>query len=518
MNIDKLIGVIAGTLLLTASFTADAGKRAPSEVKLTKEELQDKIRGGWAGQTIGCTYGGPTEFKYAGMISDQVEIPWDDHRVKWYYDHGPGLYDDVYMDLTFVEVFQKEGLDAPIESFAEAFANAEYPLWHANKQGRYNILNGVMPPESGYWENNPHADDIDFQIEADYAGLMAPGMPNAASFYSDAIGHMMNYGDGWYGGVYVANMYALAFVCDDVQTIVREALKSIPSQSNYYKAMADVIKWHKEYPKDWEITWALLNKHYAYDIGCPDGVDNAFNIDAVINSGYILIGLLYGDKDFYKTIDISTRCGQDSDCNPASAGGILGTMLGYKGIPEVWKRALYEVEDRNFSYTDISLNKAVQYSFEQALQVIALNGGSVSQDNVTIKVQKPEAVRYEKSFDGHFPKEKVAVKKTLSSLDKIEFEGNGVVVKYHYYKAGDYKAHGFIGDVEVYLDGELSFVARNPMDGNGASAELYYKYNLPEGKHTVTFKFLNKEDKMDIVVDNYLVYSSKERKAGYETN
>lgn len=61
-----------------------------------------------------------------------------------------------------------------------------------------------------------------------------------------------------------------------------------------------------------------------------------FNIDAVINSAYILIGLLYGEGDFYKTLDISTRCGQDSDCNPASAGGILGTILGYSRIPDYW--------------------------------------------------------------------------------------------------------------------------------------------------------------------------------------
>ena len=109
------------------------------------------------------------------MISDEYRIPWDDHQIKWWFDHFPGLYDDIYMDLTFVEVFQKEGLDAPVESFANAFAKAPYPLWHANRQGRYNILNGIMPPASGHWLNNPHADDIDFQIEADYAGLMAPG-------------------------------------------------------------------------------------------------------------------------------------------------------------------------------------------------------------------------------------------------------------------------------------------------------------------------------------------------------
>lgn len=85
------------------------------------------------------------------------------------------------MDLTFVEVFDRLGLDAPVDSIAMAFATAEYRLWHANQAARYNILNGIMPPESGHWLNNPHADDLDFQIEADFAGLMNPGMPNSAS-------------------------------------------------------------------------------------------------------------------------------------------------------------------------------------------------------------------------------------------------------------------------------------------------------------------------------------------------
>ena len=198
-------------------------------VTMTRATLQDKIKGGWAGQTIGCAFGGPTEFKYNGkIIPDETKIVWDDTRVKHYFDTFPGLYDDIYMDLTFVEVFEKKGLDAPISEFAHAFANAKYPLWHANQSARYNILQGMESPASGHWKNNPHADDIDFQIEADYAGLMAPGMPQAAAYYTDSIGHIMCYGDGWYGGVYVATMFSLAFISNDVDYIVTEALKAIP--------------------------------------------------------------------------------------------------------------------------------------------------------------------------------------------------------------------------------------------------------------------------------------------------
>jgi hypothetical protein len=54
----------------------------------------------------------------------------------------------------------------------------------------------------------------------------------------------------------------------------------------------------------------------------------------------LFLGLLYGEGDYGKTIDISTRAGMDSDCNPANAAGILGTMLGYSNIPDYWKQGL----------------------------------------------------------------------------------------------------------------------------------------------------------------------------------
>ncbi|MBQ0144382.1 MAG: ADP-ribosylglycohydrolase family protein, partial [Bacteroidales bacterium] len=239
--------ILAAAAVLAAMVSMDA-----KSVKMSRETLMDKIKGGWAGQTIGCTFGGPTEFKYQGtMIADSIGIKWPDHYIKWYFENSPGLYDDVYMDLTFVDVFAKEGLDAPIESFAKAFAYAKYPLWHANLEARANILEGVMPPASGHWKNNPHADDIDFQIEADYAGIMAPGMPNAAAYYSDGIGHIMNYGDGWYGGVYVAAMYALAFCETSINDVVTKALPILPSKSRYARCIADVIRWHAENPQDW---------------------------------------------------------------------------------------------------------------------------------------------------------------------------------------------------------------------------------------------------------------------------
>src|SRR6195952_3323413 len=237
-------------LLLFITFQALAQtKTTPKHITFTKEQLKDKIMGGWAGQTIAVTFGGPYEFRFDGtFIQDYQPLLWYNGYLKKTMIENPGLYDDLYMDLTFVDVFEKYGLDAPLDSFANAYAHAGYMLWHANQSGRYNILHGIKAPASGSWMNNPHADDIDYQIESDYAGLMSPGMPNTASAISDKIGHIMNYGDGWYGGVYIGALYSLAFVSNDINYIVSEALKTIPEKSTYYECISDVIKWHKQYP------------------------------------------------------------------------------------------------------------------------------------------------------------------------------------------------------------------------------------------------------------------------------
>ncbi len=478
------------------------------EVTISKEVLMDKIKGGWAAQTIGCTYGGPTEFRYRGeMIPDSVAIPWPDNYVSSTMARNKGLYDDVYMDLTFVKVFDKYGLDAPVDSFATAFANAGYSLWHANQQARYNILHGIMPPESGHWLNNPHADDIDFQIEADYAGLMAPGMVDAACRFSDGIGHIMNYGDGWYGGVYVAAMYSLAFIYDDIKTVVTEALQAIPTESRYYKCMKDVIRWHEENPYDWKAAWQLIEEKYGSEAGCPDGVLNPFNIDAVINSAYILVGLLYGDGDFEKTMEISTRCGQDSDCNPASAAGILATMTGYSKIPPKFLEPLKAAEDMEFAYTGMSLNQTYRMSYAQALKVVSEYGGKVGEDDVTVKVRKIQPVRLEQGFEGLVPQGRYEFRRAYAdSAFTFGFDGRAVVLCGGYRQMDWSVQTDCVAKIEITLDGEVQPIVELPCRNRARMDQLWYNYCLAPGRHTVSVRVLNPEKEVWVESTSYLVY------------
>lgn len=78
-----------------------------------------------------------------------------------------------------------------------------------------------MPPASGHWLNNPHADDLDFQIEADFIGLMAPAMLPEALDIASRVGHIMNSGDGFYGGAFVAALYSSAFYEKSPEAILK---------------------------------------------------------------------------------------------------------------------------------------------------------------------------------------------------------------------------------------------------------------------------------------------------------
>lgn len=498
--------LVCAAVFLNSALSANTIKY-PDKKTISLDVLKDKIKGGWAGQTIGVTYGGPTEFKFNGtMIQDYTPIPWYAGYLKKTMEERPGLYDDIYMDLTFVEVFERLGLDAHVDSFAHAFAHAEYKLWHANQAARYNILQGMKAPECGHWLNNPHADDIDYQIESDYAGLMTPAMPNSASEISDKIGHIMNYGDGWYGGVFVGAMYSLAFVFDDINVVVNEALRTIPKESDFYKCVSDVILWHNKYPNDWKQTWFELEKKWTSEIGCPDGVFSAFNIDAKINAAYIVLGLLHGNGDYGKTMEISTRAGQDSDCNPSNAAGILGTMIGYKNIPSLWKMGLTEIEDMYFKYTDMSLNKVYDISYKHALEMIKRNGGRVDGTNVFIKVQIPASVRFEKSFENMYPIDLIELKTNIQKPLEFEFEGTGFVLRGSANKV-DKNSSEAVLEATLYIDGVEVETAKFPTDFTTRRHELFWKYQLPKGKHNV--KVVNKKAPKGyyLRVTNCLIYT-----------
>ena len=58
--------------------------------------------------------------------------------------------------------------------------------------------------------------------------------------------------------------------------------------------------------------------------------------EAPSNVAYTVIGLVYGEGDFKKSMITAINCGDDTDCTGATVGSTLGILYGTDGIPTDW--------------------------------------------------------------------------------------------------------------------------------------------------------------------------------------
>jgi hypothetical protein len=519
--------LILGICLLAALAALWATPKAAGAREVSLTELRDKIQGGWAGQMIGVSYGAPTEFRFREQIIPEDKLPeWTPDKVS----NSLGQ-DDLYVDMTFTRVLEQKGLDATTEDFGAMFRDAKYSLWHANLAARRALKRGVRATLSGTPRHNVHANDIDFQIEADFAGLITPGLPQASNDLCYRAGRVMNHGDGIYGGMFVSGMYAAAFFEKDPRRIVEAGVATIPAGSPYARVIRDVLGWSKQHPDDWIKVWNLVERKWNKREACPEGALRPFNIDAKLNGAYIALGLLYGKGDFSATLNVSTRCGQDSDCNPASAMGVLGVVLGYDAIPDRWKSGIPAIADRKFSYTDYSFRDICRVTEKLAVAMIERHGGRVEGDKVIIQTQAPKPARLELWDDYGSPVERVgaassrwrwkghwttqtAQRRNLDLTTKtssetgaeaaIEFEGTGAIL------SGPFLAAG--GRADVHLDGSLhrTIDVYPDEDRQKAGEAVWHVFGLRDGKHAVRLVVRGEpypgSKGADIAIDDLVVF------------
>jgi hypothetical protein len=337
--------------------------------------------------------------------------------------------DDLYVEMTFMASLEKYGLDVSIRQAGIDFANTGYGLWAANRRGRENLRYGIAPPESSHPQYSDNCDDIDYQIEADYSGIIAPGMPNVPIQLGEKFGRLMNYGDGLFGGQFVGGMYASAYFESDIEKVMEAGLACIPKESNYATCIRDVMKWYKQYPDDWKKTWQLIEDKYRHSLeyqGFAAQRENVWvPIDAKLNGAYIALGLLYGQGDMDSTIVISMRAGKDSDCNPSNAAGVLAATIGFENLDEKYKTALDY--SKKFSYSEYDFNKLLEVCEIFTREFIVKNGGSIEKDDngeeyFTIPYTQPLPSAFQPSYDpGPYNSENMYSKE---ELDKIKAYGS----------------------------------------------------------------------------------------------
>ena len=314
----------------------------------------------------------------------------------------------------------------------------------------------------------------------------------------------MNYGDGVYGGVFISSLYTHAFFENDLQKIIKEALLTIPAKSDYAKMIEDVLLLHSHYPTDWHAAWNELYDKWGSGHICEAG--GSFNIDAKVNGAFVVMGLLYGEGDPLKTMEITARCGQDADCNPSNAMAVLGVIKGFSAFPDEFRNAVTSMGDSLFINTNYTFNKAVEQTFNYAHVLALKNGGKDSNDGIAINIQVAQPLALEVAFpdlvfdkkvsvysgnDWNFkgkwekygtPKDPDQAKFSGTKGDEISFtfEGTGVSISGNWVKNG--------GKADVYVDNVFKRTIDcyfNYADQQHENINIYHILNLPEGKHSL---------------------------------
>jgi hypothetical protein len=221
---------------------------------------------------------------------------------------------------------------------------------------------------------------------------------------------------------------------------------------------------------------------------------------------------------------------------------LLGVIKGFSNLPVDMQDGVKAVGDSLFINTNYSFNKAVQRTFDIAVENIIRNGGEVSDEVIYISMQKTEAPALEVSFpgvvydhsvsvfaednfnltgnwhvykevswDGKQEKDQAIFSANAGDELEFSFEGTGISLFGNWVKNG--------GKADIYLDG----IFQRTIDTYYYYANqehrfisLWHVFGLIPGKHTL--KVVVKGEKntqssgTNIFISQAVIYKTGEKK------
>jgi hypothetical protein len=323
------------------------------------------------GQGIPSNLSSTIDFVFADV--DSIWGSDDDTDIEFMYQHL--LFTNKTSVLTSEEI--KEGWLKHIKLEEENY------LWVSNQKALDLMVEGFIPPETSnptYTTDsiyNNYYEMIDAQLTTEIFGLFAPSRPDIALKMAKLpIQTTARENAEWISEFNVI-MYSLASYVDEnlsmkekIVWMANEARKILPNES-YSAKMFDFVKEKYAQNIPWEQTRDELYQRYqveqqdGYQITSQNLYCNGC-FAAGINFGASIISLLYGEGDLKETIKIGTLAGWDSDNPTATWGGLLGFMLGKKGVENAFGRKFSN--KFNIHRTRINFPNNGIYTFEEMAQ------------------------------------------------------------------------------------------------------------------------------------------------------
>jgi ADP-ribosylglycohydrolase len=300
-------------------------------------DYYERVYAGVLGKIIGVYLGRPFEgWSYDRIMAELGEVQ--------YYVHeklGVPLIvtdDDISGTFTFLRALPDFGYSRDItpaqigKTWLNYLIEERTVLWwgglgNSTEHTAYlRLKNGIPAPRSGSIAVNGKvvAEQIGAQIFIDGWAMVAPGDPEFAADLARRAASVSHDGEAIYGAQVLAAMESQAFVENDSAKLIDTAVEFIPKDSVIYRMIGDIREWHTTI-KDWRKTRELIVKNFGYD-------RYGGNCHMVPNHALIILGLLYGDDNFQKTLMITNTAGWDTDCNSGNIGCLMGIKNGLAGI------------------------------------------------------------------------------------------------------------------------------------------------------------------------------------------
>ena len=232
--------------------------------------------------------------------------------------------DDIIYTLIGLLIMEEFGKGFTTDDVGKSWLKYVPYGYTAEEAALRNLKNGIPGSQAAVF-HNPYVQLIGADIRSDPWAYLAPGHPELAAEFAYRDARLTHRRNGVYGAMYFSAVESIAFCVDDPMEALRLGLAEIPAECWLARA----------------VRWALdecVNIHTYMD--ARKAVDERFPdmpIAHTINNACLTVfGIHLGGTDFTKVISETVAMGLDNDCTAATAGSIVGAVIGRKNIAGHW--------------------------------------------------------------------------------------------------------------------------------------------------------------------------------------
>lgn len=314
---------------------------------LDKDIYLDKLEGAFLSRMAGCILGAPVEFDSI----DQMEkwAKYSEHSFPptdyWTYTRNPynvrynksdfleytkegmtkvPVDDDIVYTILGLLIVEECGNDFTTEDVGEMWIKHLPYACTAEDIALKNLKAGIKASTTADI-NNPYKEWIGADIRSDAFAYIAPGYPEKAASMAFNDAYLSHRRNGIYGEMFFAAAQSAAFTVRNAEEALKIGLTEIPKEC----ALSKDILWALEESKNiknYRDARHAVEKRFS-------GMEHAHTNN---NACLTIFGLMIGGNDVTKVISETVAMGMDNDCTAATAGSIVGAIVGKKGLEKHW--------------------------------------------------------------------------------------------------------------------------------------------------------------------------------------